>query len=144
VGDGVALNAGVHWGLILRIDVPQPIAEEGWKWLLKQARFHWNFDGEIFGLDARVSERLLEIGFRGSDAGLDADFVIVDQGFRTATGNVGWLEMVDVLSLRVDLKPFKAWKLKNSEVYTVSTLDGLLITKGYEIDWAPLIGKVSA
>jgi hypothetical protein len=139
----MALNAGVHWGLILRIDVPQPIAEEGWKWLLKQSRFPWNFDGEIFGLDARVSERLLEIGFRGSDSGLDADFVNVDQGFRTATGTVGWLEMVDVLSLRGDLKPFKAWKLQVSQEYTVSTLDGRLVTKGYEVDWKPLIGKIS-
>jgi hypothetical protein len=139
----MALNAGIHWGLILRIDVAQTIARDGWKWLLKQARFPWNFDGEIFGLDARYRERLLEFGFRGPEAGLDADFVDVNQGFRSATETVGWLEMVDVLPLSDDQKCFKAWKLKGSEVYAVSTLDGCLVTKGYEVDWSPLIGKIS-
>lgn len=139
----MALNAGIHWGLILRVDVAQPITQDGWKWLLKQAHFPWNFDGEIFGLDARDRERLLELGFRGSESGLDADFVNVDQGFRAATETVGWLEMVDVVSLRDDLKPFKAWKFKGSEVYAVSTLDGCLVTKGYEVDWTPFIGRVS-
>jgi hypothetical protein len=139
----MALNAGIHWGLILRVDVAQPIAQEGWKWLLRNARFSWNFDGEICGLALRDNLQLLKFGFRGPEAGLDADFVDVDQGFRSATETVGWLEMVDVLPLSDDQKCFKAWKLKGSEVYTVSTLDGCLVRKGYEVDWSPLIGKIS-
>ena len=138
----MALNAGVHWGIILRIDVIQPIAPEGWKWLLKHAHNPWNFDGEIYGLSSSEKELLLKFGFRGNEAGRDADFVDVDGGFRSASEAVKWLTLIDVVPLKDGIKPFKAWRLKKSEVFTVSTLDGNLVTKGSEIDWEPCIGRL--
>lgn len=84
----MALNAFIHWGLILRVDVEQPISQEGWKYLLSEARYPHNFDGEIFGLHASMSDKLREFGFRGEEAGLKADFVDVDKGYRDAAQKV--------------------------------------------------------
>lgn len=56
----MALNASIHWGLILRVDVPQAITQDGWKYLLAQARYPFNFDGEIFGLHSTMAEQLRE------------------------------------------------------------------------------------
>ena len=52
----MALNSNIHWGYILRINVDQPIDQEGWKHLLLEARHGFNFDGEIFGLGFRMVE----------------------------------------------------------------------------------------
>jgi hypothetical protein len=56
----MALNAAIHWGLILRVDVPHAITQDGWKYLLSQARYPFNFDGEIFGLHSTMAEQLRE------------------------------------------------------------------------------------
>ena len=124
------------------MDTPQEITQEGWKWLLSEARFPFNFDGEIIGLGFRLEDQLREFGFRGSEAGRDADFVDVDHGFRSAEHTVNWLELVSITPLIESVKPFQAWKLKDSGVYTVSTLDDGTLTKGTQVDWPPLIGKI--
>jgi hypothetical protein len=138
----LALNAAIHWGLILRVDVPQAITQDGWKYLLSQARYPFNFDGEIVGLGFGLEEQLREFGFRGDEAGREADFVDVDHGYRTATETVNWLELVDVAPLVEGLKPFQAWKLRNSGVYDVATFDDRVVRKGTHVDWPPLIGKI--
>lgn len=139
----MALNAEVHWGLILRIDVPQRISQEGWKHLLKDARYPFNFDGELFGLHSTMSGQLREFGFRGEEAGQEADFVDVHYGYRTALETVNWLEHVDVMPLIRGVKPFPALKLKNSGVYDVATIDDRVVCKGTHVDWQPMIGKIS-
>jgi hypothetical protein len=138
----MAINATIHWGLILRVDTPQVISQEGWKWLLSEARLPFNFDGEVIGLGFRLEEKLREFGFRGSEAGQDADFVDVDHGLKPAEHIVNWLELVSVTPLIEGIKSFEAWKLKRSGVYTVSTLEERILTKGTEVDWPPLIGKI--
>ncbi len=138
----MALNAAIHWGLILRIDVPQAVTQDGWKYLLAQARYPFNFDGEIFGLHSTMADQLREFGFRGEEAGQEADFVDVDYGYSTAVDTVNWLERVDVLPLINGFKPFQAWKLKNSGVYDVATFGDRVVTKGTHVDWPPLIGKI--
>ena len=138
----MALNAAIHWGLILRVDVPQAITQDGWKYLLSQARYPFNFDSEIVGLGFGLEEQLREFGFRGDEAGREADFVDVDHGYRTATETVNWLELVDVAPLVEGLKPFQAWKLRNSGVYDVATFDDRVVRKGTHVDWPPLIGKI--
>ena len=138
----MALNAEIHRGLILRVDVPQAITQDGWKYLLSQARMPFNFDGEIFGLHSTMAEKLLKFGFRGEEAGLEADFVDVDYGFHTASETVNWLELVDSSLLVDGLKTFKAWKLRNSGAYDVATFDDPVVRKGTHIDWLPLIGKI--
>ena len=138
----MALNAAIHWGLILRIDVPQAIKQDGWKYLLNQARYPLNFDGEIFGLHSTMAEQLREYGFRGEEAGQEADFVDVDYGYSTASATVNWLERVDVTPLVDGFKPFQAWKLRNSGVYDVATFDDRIVRKGTHVDWPPLIGKI--
>ena len=124
------------------MDVPQAIKQEGWKYLLAQARYPFNFDGEIFGLHSTMAQQLREFGFRGEEAGQEADFVDVDHGYSTAPGTVSWIERVDVVPLIDGLKPFQAWKLKNSGVYDVATFDDRVVTKGTHVDWPPLIGKI--
>lgn len=138
----MALNASIHWGLILRVEVSHEISQEGWKWLLSESRFPFNFDGEVFGLHSRMEDQLRDFGFRGPEFGLDADFVDVDRGFRTAVSAVNWLQLIDVVPLVDCVTPFQAWKFKDSNVYTVGTLDGNILTKGTEVDWPPLIGKI--
>lgn len=138
----MALNAAIHWSLILRVDVSQDITQDGWKHLLTHARYPFNFDSEIFGLHSTMSDQLREFGFRGEEAGPEADFVDVDFGYRTAVNTVNWLERVDVVSLVDGLKPFQAWKLKNSGVYDVATFDDRVVRKGTHVDWPPLIGKI--
>ncbi len=138
----MALDASIHWGLILRVEVPQKITQEGWKWLLSEARFPCNFDGEIFGLHSGMQDQLRDLGFRGPEFGLESDFVDVDFGYRTAVNTVSWLQRIDVVPLIESVKPFSAWKIKNSNVYTVENLDGRILTKGTEVDWLPLIGKI--
>lgn len=138
----MALSASIHWGLMLRVQVPQPITQDGWRYLLTEARYPFNFDGEIIGLHSRLEDRLREYGFRGSEAGADADFVDVDIGFGTAGTTVGWIELVGVVPLVDGIKPFWAWKLKKSGVYTVTDLTDRVFTKGTDVDWPPLIGKI--
>ena len=150
----MALESGTHWGCILRVDVDQAIKQDGWKWLLRNCNSH-NFDGEIFGGHSTDAKRLREWGFRGSEAGLEADFVLTDQdndyARRVAAGmdyhqyianKVNWLEYVEVRSLVEGVKPFGVFKLKNSEVYSVKTFDGKTVTKGHDVDWPPFIGKI--
>jgi hypothetical protein len=139
----MALNSSIHWGYILRINVDQPIDQEGWKHLLLEARHGFNFDGEIFGLGFRMEEWLRSIGFRGSEAGLDADFVENGAPSRVVA-QVNWLEHIDVRPFIESIKPFGAYKLKQSNVFTVSTMFGELLTKGYQCDWPPLIGKIGS
>lgn len=138
----MALNAGIHWGLILRINTPNTISQEGWKWLLSEARFPFNYDGEIIGLGFRLENKLRKFGFRGSEAGQNADFIDVNVGFRTAETTVDWIERVNVVPLVDGIKPFWAWKLKNSGVYTVTDFTDRVLTKGTDVDWPPLIGKI--
>jgi hypothetical protein len=138
----MALNADIHWGLMLRVDVAQPITQDGWKYLLTEARHPFNFDGEIFGLHSAMEGQLREFGFHGPEEGSEADFVDVDTGLRTAATKVNWIERVDVMPLVEGIKPFRAWKLKNSGVYTVTNYNDRVLTKGTEVDWAPLIGKI--
>ena len=138
----MALNAAIHWGLILRVDVPQAITQDGWKNLLAQARYPFNFDGEIFGLHSTMAKQLRAFGFRGQEAGHEADFVDVDHVYNTASEVVNWLELVDVSPLVDGLKPFQAWKLRNSGVYDVALFDDRVVTKGTHVDWPPLIGKI--
>lgn len=138
----MALNAEIHWGFILRVNVPQAVSQDGWKYLLKNARYPSNFDGEIFGLHSSMEGQLRNFGFRGEEAGQDADFVDVDRGFNQASTVVNWLERVDVIPLIDRLKPFQAWKLSNSGVYDVSTLNDRVLRKGSDVDWHPLIGKI--
>lgn len=138
----MALNAAIHWGLILRVEVSQLVNQEGWKYLLAEARYPFNFDGEIFGMHSTMKSRLCEFGFRGEEAGQEADFVDVDRGYRFASRTVNWLERVPVSPLVDGLKPFEAWKLKKSGTYDVATLDDRVVTKGTHVDWPPLIGKI--
>ena len=138
----MALNASIHWGLVLRVHVQQPITQDGWRHLLTDARYPLNFDGEIFGMHSTMQGRLREFGFRGPEAGLAADFVNVDIGFRTAGTTVDWIERVNVVPLVDGIKPFWAWKLKNSGVYTVTDFADRVLTKGTDVDWLPLIGKI--
>jgi len=95
----LALNAAIHWGLILRVNVPQAVTQDGWKYLLANARYPFNFDGEIFGLHSSMGDQLRIFGFRGDEAGQEADFVDVDRGFNQASTAVNWLERVDVIPL---------------------------------------------
>ncbi|MEI6800198.1 MAG: hypothetical protein WCO04_13420 [Pseudomonadota bacterium] len=138
----MALNAYIHWGLILRVGVSQPITQEGWRYLLTEARHPFNFDGEIFGMHSTAQRLLRNFGFRGLEAGVDADFVDVDNGFRNAESVVNWIEQVDVVPLVESVKPFRAWKLKNSGAYTVTNFADQVLTKGTDVDWTPLIGKI--
>ena len=43
-----------------------------------------------------------------------------------------------------DIKPFGAYKLKQSGVFTVPTMSDELLTKGYQCDWPPYIGKIGS
>jgi hypothetical protein len=138
----MALNADIHWGLMLRVHVAQPITQDGWRYLLTEARYPFNFDGEIFGLHSTMEDRMREFGFRGPDAGLAADFVDVDIGFRTAGTTVDWIERVAVMPLVDGVKPFKARKRKNSGAYTVTDFSDRVLTKGTHVDWPPHIGKI--
>ncbi len=122
--------------------MPQAVTQDGWKYLLAQARYPFNFDGEIFGLHSTMAHKLRDFGFRGEEAGKDADVVDVDYGYRTAADTVNWLERVDTVPLVDGLQPFKAWKLKNSGVYVVATFDDRVVRKGTHVDWPPLIGKI--
>ena len=150
----MALNSGTHWGCILRVDVDQAIEQDGWKWLLRQCNSHI-FDGEIFGGLSSHVKLFREWGFRGSEAGLEADFVLTyeydDSSRRVAAemdyhqyiaSKVNWLEYVEVRPLVEGIKPFGVFKLKESEVYSVKTFGGETVTKGHEVDWPPFIGKI--
>ena len=150
----MALESGTHWGCILRVDVDQAIKQDGWKWLLRNCNSH-NFDGEIFGGHSTDAKRLREWGFRGSEAGLEADFVLTDQDddfvarvaakmnyHQNIASKVSWLEYVEVKPLVEGIKPFGAFKLTGSEVYTVTTMDDQKASKGHEVDWLPFIGKM--
>ena len=138
----MAINAAIHWGLILRVNTPNTITKEGWKWLLSEARFPFNFDGEIIGLGFRLEDQLREWGFRGNEAGQDADFVDAEQSVADVENSVEWLELVSVTPLIEGVEPFEAWKLKDSGVYTACTLNDQVMTKGTHVDWHPLIGKI--
>jgi hypothetical protein len=39
----MALHSGIHWGYILRVKVEPTIDEEGWKYLLQEARHGFNY-----------------------------------------------------------------------------------------------------
>ena len=142
----MALNSGTHWGCILRVYVDQAIKQEGWKWLLQNSNSH-NFDREIFGGHSTDMKSFREWGFRGSEAGLEADFV---ETYSPESGHYGllvaskvsWLEYVEVKPLVEGIKPFGAFKLTGSEVYTVTTMDDQKVSKGHEVDWLPFIGKI--
>ena len=84
---------------------------------------------------------LRDIGFRGSEAGLEADFVESGVPSRVVE-QVNWLEHVEVKPFNDDLKPFGAYKLKQSDVFIVRTMTDELLTKGYKCDWPPYIGKI--
>ncbi len=60
------------------------------------------------GLFTKVENRLREFGFHGPEAGVAADFVDIDTGFRTAGVTVNWNERVDVVPLVGGFKPSKA------------------------------------
>jgi len=127
--------------LILRPYVKQTIGTDGWEYLFAQVDTYRNFDGEIFGLGIRIEKYLRDLGFRGSQAGLEADFKENDIPHRVVQ-HVNWLEHADVKPLIEDIKPLRAFKLKQPDVFTVSPLDGAIITKGYQCDWPPNIGNI--
>jgi len=142
----MALNSGIHWGCILRVNVDQAIKQEGWKWLLQNSNSH-NFDREIFGGHSTDMKSFREWGFRGSEAGLEADFV---ETYSPESGHYGllvaskanWLEYVDVKPLVEGIKPFGAFMLKDSAVNNVISFDRGILTKGFDVEWTPPVDGV--
>ncbi len=56
-----------------------------------------------------------------------------------------WLERVDLLHFGEEKSGDAAWKMKESEVYTLHDFreSREFPTKGYEVDWPPYTGMIS-
>jgi hypothetical protein len=56
-----------------------------------------------------------------------------------------WLECVDVRHFGEEKSGDTAWKMRDSQVYTLHDFHDRqkFPTKGYEVDWPPYIGKIS-
>ena len=135
--------------LILRVDTPTEVSAAGWRYLFERRNPYRNCDGEImvFGamsgsdIDGQIAV-LTSFGFVGPDQGEKSDMVVWE--FGPATEIPSWLSVVEVTFFDDGIKPCRAWKLTNSQVYELidchSRLE--LPTKGYQCDWPPLIGKI--
>ena len=138
--------------LILRPHVQQEISAEGWRYLFHHCDPHRNFDGEIMvfgamsGHDIEVHiDALTSFGFIGPGNGENSDMVLWEMLFGPTSDMPSWLSVVDVTFFDDTASPCKAWKLSDSGVYQLLDFHtGIEApTKGYECDWAPLIGKIS-
>jgi hypothetical protein len=134
--------------VILRPYVQQTISEAGWKMLLRSAR-SCAFDGEIMafgamnGTDAdNTINSLVRAGYKGPSDPHDCDMAVFDMGFGAMPP---WLERVEVRHFNDPNVVDAAWKLKDSEVYTLHDFrdQPSRPTKGYEVDWPPFIGRIS-
>ena len=146
----MAIEVIPFYAIVLRPFVDRRIAQHGWKQIVKWASMGL-FDGEILALGAMNYgdiedwvKFLEEVGYNGPTKADEADFAI----FSPSTDAMpGWLECVEVRLLD-DLKTnvhAYAWKMKNSEVYELHDFrhSHEFLTKGYEVDWPPYIGKIS-
>lgn len=138
--------------LILRPRVEQEISANGWRYLFHHCDPHRNFDGEIMvfgamsGHDIEVHiNQLTSFGYIGPDNGEGSDMVLWEGPFGPRSAVPSWLSVVDVKFFDIEREPCKAWKLSKSEVYRLIDFHTEIEapTKGYECDWAPLIGKIN-
>ena len=137
--------------LILRPFVKQPISSEGWRFLMRYANPHRNFDGEImaFGamsgndIDHYITE-LTSFGYVGPEKGDESDMVLAEL-FGETLEVPSWVELIDVNFFDENLRPVRAWKKKDSEVQKLLNFESRINhpTKGYECDWHPHIGKIA-
>jgi len=138
--------------LILRPHVEQEISAKGWRYLFHHCDPNRNFDGEIMvfgamsGRDIELYiDELTSFGYVGPDHGENSDMVLWEMPFGPVAEMPSWLSVVDVTFFDGARKPCRAWKLSNSGVYQLIDFHTKIAapTKGYECDWAPLIGKIS-
>lgn len=144
----MAIRVMPFYAIILRPFVEQEITRAGWDVLVRHAAIG-PFDGEIMAFGAmnrmdvdRQCEFLEYVGFRGPTHGEAADFAIFEMG----SGKMpSWLECVEVLDLSEEKSGGTAWKMRNSQVYTLHDFNDhrKFPTKGHEVDWPPYIGKIS-
>ena len=144
----MAIRIMPFYAIILRPFVIQEISRLGWAALVRQAAIG-PFDGEItaFGamnpmdVDNQV-EFLENVGFKGLSHGDAADFAIFEMGLGRMPS---WLERVDVRHLGEEKSGDAAWKMRESQVYTLHDFHERreFPTKGYEVDWPPYIGMIS-
>ena len=135
--------------LILRIDTPSEVSATGWRYLFERKNPYRNCDGEIMVFGAMSGadidqdiDLLTSLGFVGPNQGEQSDLVVWE--FGPITEMPSWLSVVEVKYFEEAVKPCRAWKLTNSQVYSlIDFCSGLeLPRKGYQCDWPPLIGKI--
>lgn len=138
--------------LILRVNVKQKISAEGWQYLMHYSQPQKNFDGELIVFGAMNGQdidndikNLTSFGFVGPDKGEKSDMVVWESIFEAVTYVPSWLSVVDVKFFDEEKPDVRAWKLTDSGVYRLVDFSNRaeLPMKGYECDWAPLIGKIS-
>ena len=144
----MAIRVMPFYAIVLRPFVLESMAREGWMMLVHHAA-RGTFDGEIMAFGAmnpreieNHAEYLEQLGFKGPQHNDEADFAL----FQSGMGKLPtWLEIVDVKHFADGPEHDSAWKLKNSEVYTLHDFhfQPQYPTKGYEVDWPPYIGKIS-
>jgi len=145
----MAIRVQPFFSVVLRPFVPQAIASSGWTMLVHHAASGL-FDGEIMVfvamsmIDIRSTMVSLErSGFKGPSNESGADYALFDMGDGVMPS---WLEKVAVTHFGDSRTGDAAWKLVNSQVYTlhdrVNRAD--LSTKGYDVDWPPYIGRINA
>jgi len=147
----MAIRLMPFYTLVLRPYVEQEISAEGWRFLFSSCDPHRNYDGEImvFGamngrdIDA-VIKSLTSYGYVGPDNGDASDLVVWDGLSGPVSYMPDWLTVVDVTFFDDAQPQCKAWKLANSGAYRLIDFDRQIEapTKGYQCDWAPLIGKI--
>ena len=71
--------------------------------------------------------------------------MIISHMFMGESNLPAWIELIDVTFFDESPSPVKAWKRKDSEVYKLVDFENEInvLTKGYEFDWSPHIGKIS-
>lgn len=135
--------------LIQRVDTPSQVSATGWRYLFGRKNPYFNCDGEIMiframsGADIDYEIDLLtSFGFIGPNKGEHSDMVVWE--FGSITEMPSWLSVVEVRFFDKAVKPYRAWKLANSQVYNLIDFRGSLELprKGYQCDWPPLIGKI--
>ena len=145
----MAIRVQSFFSIVLRPFVPQAIASDGWTMLVHHAASGL-FDGEIMVfvamsmIDIRSTMAFLErSGFKGPSNGSSVDYALFDMGIGIMPS---WLEKVEVRHFSDSRTSDAAWKLVKSQVYTlhdrVNRAD--LLTKGYDVDWPPYIGRINA
>ena len=100
--------------------------------------------GTMSGHDMdRIIEGLVSFGYVGPNEGEKSDMIVSDMFMGTDT-LPSWIELIDVTFFDEGQPPVKAWKMRNSGVYDLINFeaDRSLPRKGYQCDWAPLIGKI--